>query len=104
MTVLLPVILTVADWGVSGKIALRFELSSVMLLMETVAVPTFAAVKKSSARTPLPETPGVNPVRLFAMARMVAVVLLIVPVIPEVPEPRKAPCVKEVAVNKPAGP
>ena len=103
MTVLLPVILTVADWGVPGEIAPRFELSSVMLLMETVAVPTFAAVKKSSARTPLPVTP-VDPVRLCAKVWMVAVVLLIVPVIPEVPEPRKAPCVKEVAVNKPAGP
>ena len=57
MTVLSPVILTVADRGVSGKIEIRFELSSRMLTTETVAVPRFAALKKSSARTPEPVTP-----------------------------------------------
>ena len=57
MTVLSPVILTVADWGVSGKIEIRFELSSRMLPTETVAVPRFAAVKKSPANTPEPVTP-----------------------------------------------
>ena len=61
-----------------------------MLLMETVAVPTVAAVKKICASTPLPETP-VTPVRLLAMARMAAVPLLMVPVIPDVPPPRKPP-------------
>ncbi|MFN0103927.1 MAG: hypothetical protein ACKV2U_17815 [Bryobacteraceae bacterium] len=52
--------------------------------METVAVPTEAAVNEIAARTPLPETP-VIPVRLFAIARMVAVPLLMAPTIPEVP-------------------